>query len=574
MRHATLNLVLILLCTCTLLCACTLPKTPNQTETEDKTDLTTQPTQPTQSDQATTTQPEEEQTTEGEPDMSINTATIYPIVYENIETTNYLSQFITEVDNSDGTHNNGALVSGAIISPYFTLKINGQDVPCYSVRTARGAHTFAMLDATDESFPLSVQVSAKIDAESYNVLPLHYGVSAKADGKEVTAEIPTYGNYTLVPDDNIGRALTIFARTKQEYTAPEGYEVIKIAPGVHESPIKFTAEKQVLYFEAGVHEMPYAVMFKSNTEVYFEPGAYILATMPDASVEKPIKNPDWAGMTGWCALFQGQYVSNVRISGRGFIDLTKLDWHARSVIQFDQCENITVEGVTLNNSPEWTMFFTQSKNITVDQVMLFGYRQNSDGIAIVDSANATVKNCFARSGDDLFEVKSMYGNCAIKIENIVFENCNGWPDKCRGMGLIAESQRDMTDIHFINCSIGYAPAEWMDDLGAVIVYLEGKAKVTNVSFEGIEVYSSVRYPISVKLSENATAQIDGITFKEVNIHCDGVIKLQNRSTQGGTMQNISFIDCIRKGKVCNSKQTLNIEVDGVSKTIISYGEKE
>ena len=561
MRHTALKTALILLCACLLLCACDNTGTQNGTE---------EPEQSTQSEQ--TTQPEDEQTTEGETEMNINTATIYPISYEGIEPTYTLTQFIKEVDYDDGSHNNEAKSIGVIVSPYFTVKINGQDVPCYSVRTSRGAHSFAMLDTTDESFPLSVQVSAKIDAEQVKVMPLSYGVTAEVNGREFTTEIPALGNYTLVPDDDITHALTIFARAKEEYTAPEGYEVIRVAPGKHDQPIVFTAEKQVLYFEAGVHEMRYAVNFKSNTEVYFESGAHIMATMPTVEGETPTKNPDWAGMTGWRALFQGQLVKNVRISGRGFIDLSKLDWHARSVIQFDQCENITVEGVTLNNSPEWTLFFTQSKNVVVDQVMLFGYRQNSDGIAIVDSANATVKNCFARSGDDLFEVKSMYGHCQIKIENIVFENNNAWPDKCRGMGIIYESARDMTDIHFIGGSVAYAPADWMDDLGALIIFLNDKANLTNVTFEDIEVYSSAMYPISVKLSENASAHIDGVTFKDINIYCDGVIKIQNRSANG-TIDNIKFIDCIRGGEVCNSKQTLNIEVDGVSKTTISYGDQ-
>ncbi len=561
MRHTALKTALILLCACLLLCACDNTGTQNGTE---------EPEQSTQSEQ--TTQPEDEQTTEGETEMNINTATIYPISYEGIEPTYTLTQFIKEVDYDDGSHNNEAKSIGVIVSPYFTVKINGQDVPCYSVRTSRGAHSFAMLDTTDESFPLSVQVSAKIDAEQVKVMPLSYGVTAEVNGREFTTEIPALGNYTLVPDDDITHALTIFARAKEEYTAPEGYEVIKVAPGKHDQPIVFTAEKQVLYFEAGVHELRYAVNFKSNTEVYFESGAHIMATMPTVEGETPTKNPDWAGMTGWRALFQGQLVKNVRISGRGFIDLSKLDWHARSVIQFDQCENITVEGVTLNNSPEWTLFFTQSKNVVVDQVMLFGYRQNSDGIAIVDTANATVKNCFARAGDDLFEVKSMYGHCQIKIENIVFENNNAWPDKCRGMGIIYESARDMTDIKFIGGSVAYAPADWMDDLGALIIFLNDKANLTNVTFEDIEVYSSAMYPISVKLSENASAHIDGVTFKNINIHCDGVIKIQNRSANG-TIDNIKFIDCIRGGEVCNSKQTLNIEVDGVSKSIISYGDQ-
>ena len=563
MRKTVLGLLSSLLILCTLLCACKNSGQPSTTTPESTEDPGAATEQPTETD---------EQTTEGETEMIINQALIYPISYDGIEKCNTLTKFIKEVDYDDGSHNNEAHDVGVILSPYFTAKINGQEVPCYSVRTSRGAHSFLQIDVTDESFPLSVQIETKFDAENYKIMPLSYGVTAAADGRSIYAEIDACGNYTLVGDDDITRALTVFVRAKQEYNAPEGYEVIKVAPGKHDDVIAFTKEKQVLYFEAGVHELRYAVNFKNNTEVYFEPGAHIIATMPTIEGETPTKNPDWAGMTGWRALFQGQYVKNVRISGRGLIDLTRLDWHARSVVQFDQCENITVEGITMNNSPEWTMFFTQSKNITVNEVMLFGYRQNSDGIAVVDSANAVIKNCFARSGDDLFEVKSMYGACQLKIENIVFENNNAWPDKCRGMGIIYESQRDMTDIHFIGGSVAFAPAEWMDDLGALIIFLNDKATLSNITFEGIEVYSSVKYPINVSMNENASAQIKDVTFKDITIYCDTELKIENRSQNGGKILDVKFINCVRGGEVVNDKKGLKLRIEGVDESVVSYGE--
>ena len=565
MRRSTFGTFLCLLAACMLLCACNTGGTGNEDTATDPEAATAPETLVEQTTQ------EDEQTTEGETEMIINTAPIYPIAYDGISKCNTLTQFIKEVDYDDGSHNNEAHDVGVILSPYFTVKINGQDVPAYSVRTSRGAHSFLQIDVTDESFPLSVQIETKFDAESYKVMPLSYGVAAQANGRSVYAEIDALGNYTFVPDDDITHALTVFVRAKQEYVAPEGYEVIKIAPGKHDNVIAFTKEKQVLYFEAGVHELRYAINFKSNTEVYFEPGAHIIATMPTVQGETPTKNPDWAGMTGWRALFQGQYVKNVRISGRGFIDLSRLDWHARSVVQFDQCENITVEGITMNNSPEWTMFFTQSKNILVDQVMLFGYRQNSDGIAVVDSANALIKNCFARAGDDLFEVKSMYGYCPIKIENIVFENNNAWPDKCRGMGIIYESQRDMSDIHFIGGSVAFAPADWMDDLGALIIFLNDRATLTGISFEGIEVYSSVKYPINVSMNENASAKIKDVTFKDITIYCDTELKIENRSQNGGKIESVKFIDCVRGGAVVNDKAGLNLRIEGVDESVVSYG---
>lgn len=174
-------------------------------------------------------------------------------------------------------------------------------------------------------------------------------------------------------------ALTLIVREAKEFSAPDGYEVVKIESGNHTEKITFTDEKQVLYFERGTHYLKYNVEFKNNTQVYLEEGCYIYATMPDR-VEPPMLDPAWSGMTRWNALFWGNGVENVKIGGRGMIDLSKLDWHGRSAIMFDSCKNIEVEGITLNNSPEWTLYFMYSENITVRDIMLFGYRKTVTGI--------------------------------------------------------------------------------------------------------------------------------------------------------------------------------------------------
>jgi len=293
--------------------------------------------------------------------------------------------------------------------------------------------------------------------------------------------------------------------------------------------------------------------------------------MPDRA-EDPWLDPDWAGMTRWNALFQGDYVSNVRISGRGIIDLSRLDWHARSAIRFDSSDNITVEGVTLNNSPEWTVYFTQCEDIHVEEVLLFGYRQNSDGICMTDCRNTLTKNCFARSGDDLFEVKSMYGDCTIPIENIRFEGCQAWPDKARGLGIIAESQRDMRDIHFVDCSVGFASAEWMDALGSVVVYLTGKAHVDDVHFENIEIYHSTKYPINVTLESGSTAVIENVYFENIDIRGGKAVRVANNS-ESGVIRALWFDDCTRNGNAITDDGKLSVKLTGVDRAIIHINEQ-
>ena len=496
------------------------------------------------------------------------TVDITPVTFDNIVEIKDVKTFISEVDKADGTHDNDAKTVGSIISPYFEMTINETDVECYAVRTSIGAHSFAMVDVDTAAFPLTVALSVDTAGKTVKVLPESYGVKTELTLQGATAQINEYGNYTFVVGGDKTKALTLFVREAEEYVAPSGYDVVRIPAGTHGEKIAFTKEKQVLYFEKGVHYLKYNVDFLSNTEVYLESGAYVYAIMPDKAKETPTLAPDWAGMTRWKALFEGNNVQNVKISGRGMIDLTKLDWHARSAIRFDLSKNVTVEGITLNNAPEWTVYFTQSQDINVEEVLLFGYRQNSDGICMVDSRNTLVKNCFARSGDDLFEVKSMYGDCNIPIENNRFEKCNAWPDKARGLGIIAESVRDMNGIYFSNCSVGFASAEWMDELASIIVYLAGKAKVDEVYFEDIELYNNAKYPVNVTIDKGASAVIENVYFKNIRIYGDEDVRIANNSTVGGQIKNVWFDSCTRNGNAINTYAALSLKLTNVARNSI------
>lgn len=58
---------------------------------------------------------------------------------------------------------------GVIYSPYYTLTVNGEDVPVYATRSANGIHSFAYIDVevTDKAkeFALNTEVTV-LDAGS------------------------------------------------------------------------------------------------------------------------------------------------------------------------------------------------------------------------------------------------------------------------------------------------------------------------------------------------------------------------------------------------------------------------
>ncbi len=482
-----------------------------------------------------------------------------------------IEKFESEVDLPSGSHDNSAHDEGIVLCPYYTVSVGQTSVPCYSVRTALGLHNFAYIDVTDAKFPFTVTVTAKVNYEKADVLPGYRGSSAKIEGKKISVSIGAFGDSTIVFDEKQEYALTLFVREEENFTPSEGYTVQKIAPGVHDETITFEKEKSVLCFEPGVHYLRHNVSMKNDTVVYVAKGAYIVATMPSVENEKPTQNPDWAGMTRWESLFTADGKTNVALCGAGVIDYSRLGWHARGGMAFDRCDGVTVSGVTLINTTEWTATIIRSENITIDGAILFAYRQNSDGFAIADSGHALVKNCFARSGDDLFEVKSMYSSdsCNVEIKDIVFENCTGWPDKARGMGIIHESVRDMTGIVFRRCSIGFATATWQDQLGALVVILANNARVSDVSFEDIEIFYEKGYPINVTLYEDSEATIDGLSFRNIRIREGQAIRIRNDSSVG-RIGTISFSEIERGGETVKSFARLNVSLSGVDRSVVGF----
>lgn len=78
------------------------------------------------------------------------------------------------------------------------------------------------------------------------------------------------------------------------------------------------------------------------------------------------------------------------------------------LIRFDQCENILVEGVTIQNSPRFHLHPCYSRNIIIDGVTVRSEWnvQNGDGIDLSDCHQALIVNSTVNVGDDGLCMKS------------------------------------------------------------------------------------------------------------------------------------------------------------------------
>lgn len=103
-------------------------------------------------------------------------------------------------------------------------------------------------------------------------------------------------------------------------------------------------------------------------------------------------------------------------------------FHRPPLFQAFKCEDITIEGVTIQNSPFWTINPAFCNNITIDNVSIYNpYSPNTDGINPTSCSNVRISNCHISVGDDCITIKSGRDadgrKWATPTENVTITNC-------------------------------------------------------------------------------------------------------------------------------------------------------
>lgn len=115
---------------------------------------------------------------------------------------------------------------------------------------------------------------------------------------------------------------------------------------------------------------------------------------------------------------------------------TNVDWHSTldrrflrpPFIQLLRCRNVRIEGITIVNSPFWTVNPNFCDNVTVKGVTINNVPSpNTDGINPESCSNVHISDCHISVGDDCITIKSGRDLQARKIgrpcENITITNC-------------------------------------------------------------------------------------------------------------------------------------------------------
>ncbi len=342
--------------------------------------------------------------------------------------------------------------SGEAVAGDYVVTVNGKPVDVYAAQGQyfEGDYAFASFDFSGKA---EVVVRSHAPLDNVQIQPARYAgwLKRKAAGEiALTAEAP----FQISVERN-GRVkpLLLFGNTA-ETGAPK--------PG----------DPNVVYFAPGVHHTG-KIALTDNQTLYLAGGAVVKG----------------------CVYAKG---TNITIRGRGILggeDSPRFKGPGRYLLDCQDCRNLTVRDITLRNPWSWTFVTWNCDGVLIDNVKICGSRMiNDDALDLVNTRNATVRNCFFRTQDDCIAVKGL-AKMAAPCENIRVESCTFWTDRanifrigyeCETAGMRNIVARDIDVPHY---SMNYrAPTEYWAN---AIIWLQPNQDMLMETclFENIRVHS-------------------------------------------------------------------------------------
>lgn len=255
-------------------------------------------------------------------------------------------------------------------------------------------------------------------------------------------------------------ALLLFADPRKATSAIAGIspsDIYRVEPGSHEelqavsggsglqagrSTLGDCNGKRVVVFPPGVYDIGYWQVPNNIEHVHLEGGALVFGALDviprgrapfhDAATINHVYRDDWRGETLRAAF---------SLTGPGIISGAKLPWHLKKdfsctsgddwwahvkVVQL-AVEQVTLDDVTIANSPHWVLSFINDNDErtqgTFDNFKMVGaWTYNNDGLPNPAGSESSISNCFIHADDDAFKIY----NSGSSIENcVVWQNNNG-----------------------------------------------------------------------------------------------------------------------------------------------------
>ncbi len=245
--------------------------------------------------------------------------------------------------------------------------------------------------------------------------------------------------------------------------------------------------------EEGTYFLNGTLRLKSDVNLHLSEGAY-LKFSGKASDFLPVVHTRWEGteLYGHSPMLYAYHANNIAITGSGVIDaqggIEFAKWEPMeandrdrlremgdklvpvrervfgegtvlrpSCVQPFGCSRILIEGITIKNSPFWTIHPVYCDNVIVRNVTIDSHYPNNDGCDPESTYNVLIENCTFRTGDDAIAIKAGRDtdgrNIGRASRNIVIRNCKFYSE-CNGLCIGSEMSGGVSDVYMSNVEIG------------------------------------------------------------------------------------------------------------------------
>jgi polygalacturonase len=210
-----------------------------------------------------------------------------------------------------------------------------------------------------------------------------------------------------------------------------------------------------------------SLFLHSNITLFLDAGATLLGSENPA--DYPIVEGRWEGKTQptYAPLITGHNLDTIAVVGRGTIDGRGACWWRRfqdktiqyprpRLISFMHCANVLIEGITVTNSPSWTITPVWCDNVTIHKVTVKNPADspNTDGINPDSCNHVHISDCYISVGDDCITIKSGVETDRpeklLPCQNITITNCT-MADGHGGVVIGSEMSGDVRNVVISNC---------------------------------------------------------------------------------------------------------------------------
>jgi polygalacturonase len=209
------------------------------------------------------------------------------------------------------------------------------------------------------------------------------------------------------------------------------------------------------------------LFFRDRVSLYLDAGATLIGSQDPA--DYPVTSNRWEGaeQPTHAPLLAGSHLRDIAVLGRGVIDGSGESWwmafrekrlsHPRPrLIGFNDCNNVLIEGLTLVNSPSWTVNPVRCENVNIRGITILNPPDspNTDGINPDSCRLVRISDCHISVGDDCITLKSgaqhekpeFAAPCRdIAITNCTLERGHG------GVVIGSEMSGDVQNVVISNC---------------------------------------------------------------------------------------------------------------------------